>query len=177
MRRSLRARIGALAIACAALAAAGCGSDEGEPIPRAQVAELNKQLRSVQNRFEFGGGACADIERENLPAIERTLGQIPDSVDAEVRDALEESVSRLEELVASDCDEEQGQETTPAPTPTLPAPETPPETQTQETVPPEEPDEDQQDERPNTTDEPADGPSPGRGGGSGGAPDPDGADG
>jgi hypothetical protein len=173
MRRSLRARIGAPAIACAALAAAGCGSDEGEPIPRAQVAELNKQLRSVQNRFEFGGGACADIERENLPAIERTLGQIPDSVDAEVRDALEESVSRLEELVASDCDEEQGQETTPAPTPTLPAPETPPETQTQETVPPEEPDEDQ-DGQQTQDDEPADGPAPGRGGGARGGPGPDG---
>jgi hypothetical protein len=122
-------------VACLAALAAGCGGDEGEPIPEAQAAEINKHLNSIEDRFQAGGGACGDIEEENFPAIDQAMEQIPDGVDADVRDALEGSVNRLEELVTTECDETPRQQTTPQPAPP-PVTVPPPQTETQETVPP-----------------------------------------
>jgi hypothetical protein len=129
--------------------AAGCGSDdEGTPIPANIADQLQTRLDEIQRRFEFGNGACADIENDSKPAVEELVASVPNDVDADVRQALGESVDRLFELTAEQCEQQQT-ETQPAPTP-VPEPEpvptepAPPETteteappQTETTPPPE----------------------------------------
>jgi hypothetical protein len=120
--------------AALALLAAGCGKDkEGRPIPASQAAELQRQLDSIQNRFRFGDGACNDIQRDNVPTVERILNKIPPSVDRDVRNAARDSFERLFQLTAAQCDEQRGQETTPTQTETTPTQETTPPTQTETT--------------------------------------------
>ena len=109
-------------LAALALLGAGCGKSEnkGKPIPSAQVAELNKQLDAVERRFNVGDGACDDIRNDSEPAIRSLLDQIPSSVDRKVRDALRQSVDRLFQLSASQCDSTKDTETTPPDTNTTP---------------------------------------------------------
>jgi hypothetical protein len=116
-------------LAALALLVAGCGSDsqKGKPIPSPQVAELNKQLDAVQRRFERGDGACGDITNDSEPAIRSVLDQIPSNVDRKVRDALRQSVDRLFQLTASQCD------TTPTDTNTTPTDTNPTPTDTNPT--------------------------------------------
>ena len=128
------------AIAAGSLALfAGCGSsdDKGSPIPAATRAELNKQLSSIESRFDAGDGACADIA-ENQTSVEATLDSIPTDVNQQVRDSLRRGFDRLFELTATQCDEKKGQETetatetTPAPTPTQTTPTQTTPTQTEQ---------------------------------------------
>jgi cell division septation protein DedD len=114
------------------LAAAGCGSDdEGASIPAAQAAELELRLDEVQRRFEFGDGACDDIQNDSRPGIEEVLGTLPEDVDEDVRQALEDGFDRLFDLSSEQCDEDKGQETESEPVPVVPEPEpTPTETET-----------------------------------------------
>ena len=135
-------RIFTIPILCLCLAAAGCGGDddEGEPIPSEQADALLQQLDVVQNRLDNGSvGACQDVfthaESPNQPAVDGILTQIPDTVDPEVRSALEASFARLWELVDQECDERQPDE--PAEPEPEPAPEEDQEEPT-ETAPPEE---------------------------------------
>jgi hypothetical protein len=139
-----------LILALAAGLVAGCGGDDdgGEPIPADQAAALQRQLESIENRFQSGGGACADITGNtdpNTTAVRSVLDSLPQDVDPEVRDALEQSFERLFELVQEQCDAEAGQEEEPAPV----------ETETTETVPPpeEEDDDDGEEEEEPTTPE------------------------
>jgi hypothetical protein len=137
-------------LALAAGLAAGCGSDddgqEGEPIPAQAAADLQSRLDEVERRMEAGGGACADIQNDTLPAIQSTIDSLPDDVDAELRDALVRSFERLFELTQEQCDEQQGQETETEPPPAEPQPT--------ETIPPEEEEDegDEEEEAPPPTD-------------------------
>jgi hypothetical protein len=131
-----------LILALAAGLAAGCGSDEenGEPIPPDQAAALQRQLESIENRFRFGGDACADITGNadpNTTAVRSVLDSLPQDVDPDLRDSLEQSFDRLFELVQEQCDTEAGQEQEQPP---------PVETQPTETIPPEEDEGDEDDE-------------------------------
>jgi hypothetical protein len=119
-----------LALACGL--AAGCGGDEdegGEPIPADQAAALQRQLESIENRFQLGGDACADITGNtdpNTTAVRSVIDSLPQNVDPDVRDALDQSFERLFELVQEQCDTEKGQEEPPPPVdtgPTVPPPE------------------------------------------------------
>ena len=98
---------------------AGCGADdEPEPsIPADTAAALEAQLNSIQDRFEFPGGqACGDIaggEDPNTTAVDSLIDSLPNSVDADVRDALVESFDRLFQLVEQECAEAQQTETEP----------------------------------------------------------------
>jgi hypothetical protein len=132
-------------VALTAGLAAGCGSDDeqdGAPIPADQAAVLERQLDSIQDRFEFGGDACADITGNSDPnttAVASIIDSLPQNVDPDVRDSLEQSFERLFQLVQDQCDEQQGQETETEEAP-VPPPET--DTETTETVPPPEEEED-----------------------------------
>jgi hypothetical protein len=123
-RRSTR--LLATAASGLALIPAGCGSDdEGRPIPAQAVQGLQKQLDSISNRFEVGGGACNDIgagDDNNVDAVQRILGGLPRSVDADVRRALARSFDRLFQLTSEQCEETKGQRTTPQTTQTTPQP-------------------------------------------------------
>jgi hypothetical protein len=117
----------------ACLATAGCGGDDekGDPIPAEQVAALDGRLSETENRLANGSeGACRDILEDTMPEVGNIIDSLPDSVDPDVRDALEESFDHLWTLVDERCQELKPDE--PAQTET-----TPPETETTETVPPE----------------------------------------
>jgi hypothetical protein len=121
-------RISLLLALGACLAAAGCGSDDegGKPIPAAQAAQLQNQLDIVESRLDNGSeGACKDIldaQDANDDAVTNILNTLPNGVDPDVRDALEESFDNLWSLVESQCQELKADE--PAQTTTQPEPET-----------------------------------------------------
>jgi hypothetical protein len=129
-------RISLLLALGACLAAAGCGSDDegGKPIPAAQAAQLQNQLDIVERRLDNGTeGACKDIldaQDANDDAVTNILNTLPNGVDPDVRDALEESFDNLWNLVESQCNDLKPDEPTQTET-------TPPETTPTETTPPE----------------------------------------
>ena len=129
----LRTKTSLLLLLAAGLAA-GCGSDkeQSKPIPEAAAAELDKRLTSVEGRFNFGDVACADIAEDQKLANE-TIGGLPDDVDLDVRQALQDGFDRLFTLTDEQCDENKGQETQPD---TVLEPAPPTETETIPTVPP-----------------------------------------
>lgn len=124
-------------IAClAAVFLGGCGSsgDKGKQIPVAARVELDKRLQSIEGRFDFGGGACADIAKDQT-SVQRTIDSLPSDVDSDVKSALSDGFDHLFELTDSQCDANKGQQTetqptesTPAPTPTQPNTESTPTT-------------------------------------------------
>jgi hypothetical protein len=124
----------ALALAACLAGLAGCGSDEeGAGIPPDAAAALERQLLSIQDRFQVGGGACSDItggEDPNTTAVQQTIDSLPSDVDPDVREALQQSFERLFQLVAQQC-----QEPEPEPEPEQ-TETTAPETDTTETTPP-----------------------------------------
>ena len=126
-------RISILLALCACLAAAGCGSDDekkGDPIPAQQAADLQNRLDETEARLANGSeGACKDILEDTMPEVTRILSGLPQAVDADVRDALEESFDNLWSLVESECQDLKPDE--PVQTET----NTTPETTTTETTP------------------------------------------
>jgi hypothetical protein len=119
-------------VACVVVA--GCGSDsEGEPLPAEQAAALERQLDSIQSRFEAGDGACRDItdgDDTNTAAVEDILASLPEDVDPDARDAVRQSFDRLFELTSEQCVEQPQQ-----PTDTAPPETTAPETEPTDTIP------------------------------------------
>jgi hypothetical protein len=142
------ARTTALIVCLAALLLGGCGSsnDKGKPIPAATRQELDKQLQSIENRFDAGGGACSDIA-QNQSSVQTTIDALPSDVATDVRNGLRDGFDRLFQLTAEQCDEKKNQqttptETTPAPTPTETTPTAPTPTETTPTTPEQKPKDD-----------------------------------
>jgi hypothetical protein len=130
-------RISLLFALGACLAAAGCGSDDegGKKISAATAAALAAQLDKVQERLDNGSeGACKDIlegpRGPNKAAVQQLIDGLPNDVDPDVRDALQESFDNLWSLVESECNDLKPDEPTQTET-------TPPETTPTETTPPE----------------------------------------
>jgi hypothetical protein len=97
----------------ACLIAAGCGSEEGEPIPAEQAQQLEDRLAEVERRVANGSaGACADILRDTEPAVGDILASVPGDVDPDVRNAVTRSFDRLFELTSEQCVEETQTDTT-----------------------------------------------------------------
>jgi hypothetical protein len=124
----------------ACLASAGCGADDekGDPIPADAVAALEARLSETENRLANGSeGACKDILEDTMPEVGNVIDSLPDSVDPDVRDALEQSFEKLWNLVDEKCQELKPDEPaqTETPEPETETVEVPPETT--ETVPPE----------------------------------------
>ncbi len=138
-------RITLLALAGAAVLAAGCGSDdEGAPIPQDAASALEAQLATVQARLDNGTlGACEDISQRpddnNVDAVEDQLNALPDDVDQDTRDALIQGFNRLFELVGERCDKLRedegaaGNDTETVPEPIITDTETQPDTSTETT--------------------------------------------
>ena len=128
-----------LIAALAALWASGCGGgsgSKGRPLPSQQALALQRELDSVQRRFEFGDGACKDIQNSSKPDVQAILASIPSNVKADVRDALRQSFDNLWNLASSQCNTAKNQPTTPRTTPQTQTQTTPTQTQTQtETTP------------------------------------------
>ena len=136
------------ALAATALAITGCGSDEeGEQLPPAAADQLERQLGFIERAIDQGSlGACRSVlegAQPNRAEVERILEGLPEDVDPELREATEDSFSRLFDLVEEDCEEKEADaetetETTPTATETVPTETetTPTETETTETTPP-----------------------------------------
>jgi hypothetical protein len=152
-----------------ALLGAGCGGEEkGDPIPADQRAQLLSRLDEAERRLDDGSeGACQDILNDTQPEVENVVATLPDGVDADLRQRLEDGLVRLWELVTSECEQIETQEPEPEPTPE-PAPL--PEETTPETVPtvPEETDENDEGNTPPGQEKKQDGGSPGNSGDQGG---------
>jgi hypothetical protein len=136
----------ALALA-ATVALAGCGDDEGPQISQAQSSQLRAQLQQIKR--EVASDPC--ISDASLTTLEGQVDALPQDLDEDVRQSLEDGVERLRELVDQECadrpeepEEQQTEteETTPTettPTETEPPPtETAPPTDTAPEVPEEE---------------------------------------
>jgi hypothetical protein len=166
-------RISLLLALGACLAAAGCGGDDegGKRIPAAQAAQLQTQLEIVERRLDDGSeGACKDIlsaQDANDDAVAGILDSLPDDVDPDVRDALEQSFDNLWSLVESKCEDLKPDEPVQTETDTNTEPETTTtetQTETTETTPPET----------DTETNPEEAPLPNDGDGNGGAIPPNG---
>lgn len=130
--------------------AAGCGGDEeGDPIPAQDAQLLLEQLDGIETQVENGRCGSATFQIRGDGELQDKIAALPDSVDADVRSAIEDGADRLLELVQDECgrDEEptdtQETETQPTETETQPTETQPPstettptETQPTETTPP-----------------------------------------
>jgi hypothetical protein len=144
-----RAAIAALAV----LALATCGSEEkkGAPLPADFTQKLTVQLDLVQSRIDATRendtvGSCKDIDLKSYPDIQDLVDGLPPNTDSALRDALDQSLSRLRKLTEAECSDledrirerqDTTQRTTPQPSPEPAPPQTeiqPPKTDEQ-TVP------------------------------------------
>jgi hypothetical protein len=131
---------------CLASLAAGCGEEDGNPIPASYREQLESRLTEAENRLENGSeGACSDILDDTEPAVSGVLASLPNNVDADTRQRLDDGFDRLWELVTRECEQLQQEQTETETTPEPPPPP-PPETDTETTPttpepPPEEDDE------------------------------------
>lgn len=146
---NLRTRhlLGVLGI-CLAFALAACGGSdepEGDPLPADAVAQLQQRLDEIERRYQdavenSNVGACEDIGNDSLPAVEDVIAGLPESVDPELRTAVDQSFARLAELTENECADIEPE---PVPEETVPEETIPEETIPEETVPeetaPEEP--------------------------------------
>ena len=131
--------LAALGVGAVLMVTPGCGSSEeskGDPLPADAVAAISGRLTEVQRRYDSATkndnpGACRDIERDSYRAISATVKDLPSSVDADVRNALEESLARLQELTSEGCSQVRE---TPPQQDTTPQETVPPETVPQETT-------------------------------------------
>jgi hypothetical protein len=146
-------RLLAVAVSVAALAGAGCGDDEEfDPIPADDADALIQQLDQVADGVDRGrcGGP-----RFQVGELEEKVARLPDGIDPDLRQALEDGLARLRELVDEECgrDEEDQEtdtqetetvptetvtvptETEPEPTETEPMETQPTETEIQPTIP------------------------------------------
>jgi hypothetical protein len=126
--RHRQAALVAALVAGLALAVVACGgsSKSSKPIPASDAQALQRQLSSVESRFNVGGGACNDIFEGSDPnegPVDSTISSLPPGTDSGVRHALTQSFDRLFELVRKQCKK-------PAPKPTTST------TQTRTTPPP-----------------------------------------
>jgi hypothetical protein len=168
-RAGVRRATLAAALAAGALSVvAGCGKEEGRPIPASAANDIIARLDEVERRV--AANACNDVRQDSLPALEQEIANLPARVDANVRSTLENGLGRLTELVEAECVEPQTQppaETVPDVAPAEPEPTPSPEPQ------------------PEPQPEPDDVPTPtpdgdggnGNGGGGGGGSDGGGSDG
>ena len=87
-----------LVAALGALWASGCGGgsgSHGRPLPSQQALALQRELDSVQRRFQFGDGACRDIQNSSKSDVETILASISTSVKADVRNAFTAPLVKL----------------------------------------------------------------------------------
>jgi hypothetical protein len=138
-----------LCIAAGVLAAAGCGSSgndsKGAKLPASAVAELNQRLDEIDRRYQDArkndnAGACRDIQDDSFAAISKTIDNLPEDVDGQLRDAVTQSFANLQQLTQDGCQNigtKTTTETTPTNTPTVTVPPqtTPTETTPTETTP------------------------------------------
>ena len=137
---SLRPLVAAALLGLLTTFAAACGEEEQRTglLGQARAQKIKDGLADVQEGVR--DGSCTRVDQE-LRGLRTQLADLPQSTDAELRERLEQGVSRLEEQAPAEC-EDNRPETTPQTTPET-VPEVVPETvpteppaQTTPTTPP-----------------------------------------
>lgn len=91
-----------LACLCAGAGAlAGCGSGGDGTIPPEESEALVKRLEALDDKLL--AGECEDAQLEAAEVARIVEQDLPEDVDPEVRDALEEASANLTELTESQC--------------------------------------------------------------------------
>jgi hypothetical protein len=133
-------KLAAATLASLALLVTGCGSDDekGEPIPASQAQALVQQLDQTEQLVEDGtcGGASFQVTGDGQ--LQDKVAALPEDVDEDVRQALDDGLDRLADLIDDECGEaeEPGTDTTETetqPTETQETETQPTETETQPT--------------------------------------------
>jgi hypothetical protein len=91
------------ALALAACFAPACGEESKSDLSRQRASGLRSSLDQVEarvNERDCGGAA------EQASAFRQEVASLPSGVDGDLRDALERSATRLESLVARQCEPE-----------------------------------------------------------------------
>jgi hypothetical protein len=123
-----------LLAAAAALALGACGSTEGG-IPQSDADTLREELGDVANFVERGD--CDGVDGQ-VRQVRAAVAELPNSVDTELRQNLNDGVGVLEGVVETDCreqDEEDEPEPDPDPDPEPEEPEPEPQPQPDEPEP------------------------------------------
>jgi uncharacterized alpha-E superfamily protein len=79
----------------------GCGGGKsGHPIPSAQA---NRLIRSIQAADQYSSAGRCQRARTKVRDARYLLGQIPRSVDTDVRQSIADGLDRLDSLIVSQC--------------------------------------------------------------------------
>lgn len=141
-------RLAATTLVFGALLAAGCGADEeeGEPIPAGDAQALLTQLDQTQQLVDDGTCRGARFQVTGDGQLEDKVAALPEDVNPDVRQALEDGLDRLGDLIDQECGEDEEPETDTT--------ETEPEVPTETQEPEEDDDEETETEPPPTETEP-----------------------
>jgi hypothetical protein len=104
MRMRVLPMLAALAMGAATAFLVACGSDGR--IPAGDASSLNNALSQIST--DYRAGRCEAAERAVARAQNEVL-DLPDSVDAKLRDRLQSGISNLGKRVPATCDEQQSQ--------------------------------------------------------------------
>jgi hypothetical protein len=104
MRMRVLPMLAALAMGAATAFLVACGSDGR--IPAGDASSLNSALSQIST--DYRAGRCEAAERAVAKAQNEVL-DLPDSVDAKLRDRLQSGISNLGKRVPATCDEQQSQ--------------------------------------------------------------------
>ena len=122
------------ALLCGALLVLpGCGNgSNGKPIPAAQADSL---IRNIQAADQYSSAGRCDRAHTKVRDARFVLGQIPSSVDKDVRQGIADGLARLDSLISSQCQAPQQTQTQTTPTETTQTETTQTETTPTETQP------------------------------------------
>jgi hypothetical protein len=115
----------------------GCGDDKkGKPIPAEQADSLIKNIQAADQYSADGRCARAQTKVRDAKFV---LSQVPQSVDADVRQGISDGLNHMSSLIQNECERPQNTQTATTPTETqttvtetqtTPTETTPTETQT-----------------------------------------------
>ena len=106
------------ALLCGALALLpGCGSDDsnGKPIPAAQADSLIKNIQAADQYSADGSCGRAHTKVRDAKFV---LGQVPQSVDPDVRKGVSDGLDHLDSLIDDQCERPKNTQTETTPTET-----------------------------------------------------------
>ncbi len=104
----------ALLLALTALFPVACGDDSGgRPLSRTAASELRAGLDSVKQEVDAGDCQAAT---DSALELEQRTADLPSRIDPDLRDALQNGVARLGDLVREQCQADQTDEGTTGPT-------------------------------------------------------------
>ena len=92
------------ALVAGGVALAGCGGDDEPQIPRGDASEIVSLLQEVERRMSQERPVCGDVSRD-FPRLEAAVAGLPEDVDGDIRESLDDGVAHLRDLIEAECAE------------------------------------------------------------------------